>query len=62
MSEVAFRVDLIVENKLLIELKSQDALARVHLKQVVTYLNLTGLKLGLLINFNSEFIKRECVE
>ncbi|HWJ90569.1 MAG TPA: GxxExxY protein [Flavisolibacter sp.] len=56
--EVAFRADLIVENKLLIELKSVEALAPVHQKQVLTYLRLTQLKLGLLINFNSEFMKQ----
>jgi|TARA_R110002096_G_scaffold426312_2_gene635921 GxxExxY protein len=52
-----FRSDLIVEEKVLIEIKSIGAIAPVHLKQVLTYLKLTGLKLGLLINFNEALIK-----
>jgi GxxExxY protein len=54
---VAFRADLIVDNKVLIELKSVEAISRVDFKQVRTYLHLTGYKLGLLINFNVELIK-----
>jgi GxxExxY protein len=52
-----FRSDLIVENLVLIEIKSVSAIAPVHFKQVLTYLKLTGLKLGLLINFNESLIK-----
>ncbi|MDO6439603.1 GxxExxY protein [Cyclobacterium sp. 1_MG-2023] len=52
-----FRSDLIVENLVLLELKSVSAIAPVHFKQVLTYLKLTGLKLGLLINFNESLIK-----
>lgn len=52
-----FRADLIVENKVLIEIKSVEAIAPVHQKQVLTYLKLTGLKLGLLVNFNEALIK-----
>jgi len=52
-----FRSDLIVEDRVLIEIKSVGAIAPVHLKQVLTYLKLTGLKLGLLINFNEALIK-----
>ena len=48
---VGFRADLIVENKVIIELKSVEAIAPVHPKQLLTYLKLTNLKLGLLINF-----------
>ncbi len=55
--EQGFRADLIVENKVLIEIKSVAALAPVHHKQVLTYLKLTGLKLGLLINFNEAYIR-----
>jgi GxxExxY protein len=55
--EVSFRADIIVENLVLIELKSIEALAPVHYKQVQTYLKLTNLKLGLLINFNVALIK-----
>ncbi|MFN2430835.1 MAG: GxxExxY protein [Cryomorphaceae bacterium] len=52
-----FRADLIIENKVLIEIKSVKAIAPVHQKQVLTYLKLTRLKLGLLINFNEALIK-----
>jgi GxxExxY protein len=55
--EAGFRADIIVENLVLIELKSIEALAPVHYKQVQTYLKLTNLKLGLLINFNVALIK-----
>jgi GxxExxY protein len=55
--ELGFRADIIVENKVIIELKSIDALAPVHSKQLLTYLKLTGLKLGLLVNFNEALIK-----
>jgi GxxExxY protein len=52
-----FRADIIVENKVIIELKSVENLAPVHKKQLLTYLRLTNKKLGLLINFNTELIK-----
>lgn len=55
--EAGFRADVIVEQKLLLELKSVEALADIHYKQVQTYLKLTGLKLGLLINFNTLLLK-----
>jgi GxxExxY protein len=55
--EAGFRAGIIVENLVLIELKSVEALAPVHYKQVQTYLRLTGLRLGLLINFNVALIK-----
>ncbi|MFH5832258.1 GxxExxY protein [Halalkalibaculum sp. DA3122] len=55
--ELGFRADLIVENKVLVELKSVKDLADLHYKQVLTYLKLTNLKLGLLINFNEKLIK-----
>ena len=55
--EFGFRADIIVEGLVLIELKSIEDLAHVHSKQVLTYLRLTGLKLGLLINFNEELLK-----
>lgn len=54
---VGFRVDVIIEDKVIIEIKSIDALAPVHFKQVLTYLKLTDLKLGLLVNFNVHLIK-----
>jgi GxxExxY protein len=52
-----FRADLIVEDKVIVELKAIEALARVHKKQLLTYLRLTDRKLGLLINFGEEYIK-----
>lgn len=55
--ELGFRADLIVENKVLIELKSVEAIIKVHQKQMLTYLRLTRLKLGLLLNFNEALLK-----
>jgi GxxExxY protein len=55
--EMGFRADIIVNNKVIIETKSIDALAPIHGKILLTYLRLTNLKLGLLINFNVELIK-----
>lgn len=55
--EAGYRADLIINEKVLVELKSIEALADVHYKQVQTYLKLTGLKLGLLVNFNVPLIK-----
>lgn len=53
MLDVAFRIDLLVEDKVIIELKSVEDLAPVHYKQIMTYLKLTDKKLGLLVNFNT---------
>ena len=55
--EVGFRVDLIDDGKVIVEIKSVEVLAPVHKKQLLTYLRLTDLRLGLLINFNVELIK-----
>jgi GxxExxY protein len=55
--EAGFRADLIVEDKVIIEIKSVENLAPVHRKQLLTYLRLTGKRLGLLINFDTELIK-----
>jgi len=55
--DLGFRADIIVEDKVIIELKSIEAIAPVHLKQLLTYLKITGIKLGLLINFNEALIK-----
>jgi GxxExxY protein len=52
-----FRADLIVEDKVIIELKSVENIAPVHKKQLLTYLRLTDKRLGLLINFGSELIR-----
>jgi GxxExxY protein len=55
--EMGFRADIIVNNKVIIEIKSIDALAPIHWKVLLTYLRLTDIKLGLLINFNVELVK-----
>lgn len=52
-----FRADIIVEDSVLLEIKSVENLAPVHSKQVLTYLKLTGIKLGLLLNFNKYLIR-----
>lgn len=53
----AFRADFIIENKLLVELKSTEELSKTYYKQVYTYLKLSNLRLGLLINFNVGLLK-----
>jgi GxxExxY protein len=55
--EVGYRIDLMVENKLVVELKAVEALTDLHLAQILTYLKLSNCKLGLLINFNSVLFK-----
>jgi GxxExxY protein len=55
--ELGFRLDLLVEEKVIVEIKSVEKLAAVHHKQVLTYLKLTKLKLGILVNFNVSNIK-----
>jgi GxxExxY protein len=55
--DIGFRSDLIVENKVIIEIKSVEQIANVHPKQLLTYLKITKLKLGLLINFNENLIR-----
>ena len=55
--EIGYRVDLLVENKVVIEIKSVDALNDLHLAQILTYLRLSGCKLGLLFNFNTNLMK-----
>ncbi|PAM95693.1 GxxExxY protein [Flavobacterium sp. IR1] len=55
--DIGFRADLIVENKVVLEIKSVEQLKEVHGKQVLTYLKITKMKLGLLINFNVPIIK-----
>ena len=52
-----FRADLVVQNEVIIEIKSVERLARVHKKQLLTYLKLSGLHVGLLINFGGELLK-----
>lgn len=55
--EIGFRADLMIEKKVIVEIKSVEELAKVHYKQVITYLKLTNCKLGLLVNFNVDLIK-----
>jgi GxxExxY protein len=55
--DAGFRVDFLVDGKVVVELKATDALAPIHKAQVLTYLRLTGCKLGLLINFNVPLLK-----
>ncbi|HEX7906257.1 MAG TPA: GxxExxY protein [Chitinophagaceae bacterium] len=55
--DVGFRADIIMDNKLVIEIKSVEHLEKVHHKTVLTYLRLSGMKLALLVNFNVNLIK-----
>ncbi len=55
--DIGFRADLIIENKVIVEIKSVELLAPVHHKQLLTYLKLTGNKVGLLVNFNVNLVK-----
>ena len=56
--DCGYRIDLLVENKLVIEIKSVDSLNDIHLAQTLTYLKLGNYKLGLLINFNEILLKK----
>ena len=53
----AYKLDLLVEDKVIIELKSVDMINKVHHKQLITYLRHSNLKLGILVNFNTDFLK-----
>jgi GxxExxY protein len=55
--EIGYKLDLLVENLVIIEIKSVEVLAPVHFAQLLTYLKLSDLKLGLLINFNTKLLK-----
>ena len=55
--DVGYRIDIIVEDKFIVEIKSVEALNDVHLAQLLTYLKLSDCKLGLLINFNVKLLK-----
>ena len=55
--DVGFRADIIMDNKLIVEIKSVEHLEKVHHKTVLTYLKLTGIKLAILVNFNVHLIK-----
>ncbi|MHA6279767.1 GxxExxY protein [Salinimicrobium sp. CAU 1759] len=55
--DVGYRIDLLVNSKVIVEIKSVENLAPVHFSQVLTYLKLSDKKLGLLMNFNSKVLK-----
>jgi GxxExxY protein len=55
--KVGYRIDLLVGGKVIVEVKSVDSINEVHLAQVITYLKLSGCKLGLLLNFNVKSLK-----
>ena len=55
--EIGYRIDIIIEDKFIVEVKSVEALNDVHLAQLLTYLKLSECKLGLLINFNVKLLK-----
>ena len=55
--EIGFRADVILGDKVILEIKSIETLADIHFKQVLTYLKLTNLKLGLIVNFNVVLLK-----
>lgn len=56
--ESGFIADIIVENKVIIEIKAITDIANIHHQQLLTYLKLTGLKLGILVNFNTDYINK----
>ena len=56
--DLGFRADLVLDRKVIVEVKSIEAVLPVHKKQLLTYLKITGLRLGLLFNFNEELLKR----
>lgn len=55
--DVAYRIDILVENKVIIEVKAVESLTPTHFAQTLTYLKLSNLKLGLLLNFNEKYLK-----
>ena len=55
--ELGFRIDILVENKVIIEIKSVKTLEDVHKKQLLTYLKLSQIEIGILVNFNVAFLK-----
>jgi len=59
--ELGFRLDLLVNGLVLIEVKSIEALAEIHHKQVLTYLKISGLRLGILVNFNTDQLEKNIV-
>lgn len=56
--DIGYRIDLLVDHKVIVEIKSVETLLNVHHKQVITYLKLSGLRLALLVNFNTDEIAK----
>ncbi len=56
--ESSFIADIIVENKVIIEIKAVNEISNIHHQQLLTYLKLTNLKLGILVNFNTDYISK----
>ena len=56
--EKAYRIDMLIENKVIVELKAVSSMKEIWFKQLMTYLKMTGLKLGLLVNFETENIDK----
>ena len=56
--EAGFRIDLLVDEKIIVELKAVESILPVHRAQLMTYLKLTGLRVGLLMNFNVNILKQ----
>jgi GxxExxY protein len=59
--DIGYRMDIVVEEKVIVEVKSIETLLDVHHKQLITYLKISGLKLGILVNFNSEDINKDII-
>ena len=55
--DIGYRIDLIIDNQVIVEIKSVEAINEVHFAQILTYLKLSGCKLGLLVNFNVRHLK-----
>jgi GxxExxY protein len=55
--EDAYRLDLLVEDQIIIEIKSVESLSNMHHKQLISYLKSSGLRLGILVNFNTDYLK-----
>ena len=55
--DVAFRIDIFVEDSIVIEIKSVEEFSKVHYKQIITYLKLLNVSIGILVNFNTDSIK-----
>lgn len=58
---VGYRIDLLIENKVIVEIKSIESINEIHHKQLLTYLRLSGMKLGILVNFNCTEIEKSIV-